>query len=196
MNFNDLQSRLKRIYSTINIKYDENVLENTNIRICNTPELEGFFVNFGKNNDSEMQGKVLSILFNISTLKDNLKTALLSKQKNPNIIEETINTNFYLQLLFDLVNQDKHGYPLTKTNRSKKNPLLANFNQNLQLLSPTSSLSISKKREIKTQGASRITIVCDVYDDKGNIICSIDELINNCMNTFEELIDKNELRIT
>lgn len=91
------------------------------------------------------------------------------------------------------MNQDKHGYPLTKTNRSNKNPLLKNFKQSLQLLSRFSSFSITKTGEIKTQGSSRITISCDVYDDKGNKICNIDELIENCLHLFEKIIDKNEI---
>lgn len=93
MNFNDLQSRLKQIYSTINIKYEDDVLKNTNIRIYNTHKLKGFSIDFGKDNDSEMQGKVLSILHNISTLKDNLKSALLSRQMDPNLFEDIIEKN-------------------------------------------------------------------------------------------------------
>lgn len=196
MNFNDLLSRLKRIYSTINIKYDTNVVVNTNIKILKTHTLKGFSVDFGKDSDSEMHGKILSILYNISTLKDHIKEALSSKDLNKNIVEKLINDNLYLQLLFDLVNQDKHGYPLKITNRSNKNPILTNFSQGLQLLGTSSSMRITKRGEIRTTGNSRITISCDICDENGKKICGIDELIDDCLNLLEELIHNNKLGVT
>lgn len=196
MDFNDLQSRLKRIYSTINIKYDINVVENTNIKILKTNKLKGFSIDFGNDSDSEMEGKILSILHNISTLKDHIKDALSSKNLNTNIVEDLINNNLYLQLLFDLVNQDKHGYPLTKTNRSHKNPVLQNFKQRLQLGGTKASLSVTKTGEIRSQGNSRITISCDVCDDTGVRICDVDKLIENCVNLLEGIIHNYELSNT
>jgi len=186
---------MNRIYSSINLKYDDDVVKNTNITIYDNNKIKGYFINFGRDSDSEKHSKIISILYNISTLKDHLKGALLSKHLDKDIVEDTIDSNLYLQLLIDLVNQDKHGYPLTKTNRSKKNPVLKNFSQNLQLgkYNEKASLTISKTGKIITQGNSRISITCDVFDENGNKLCSIDELIDNCLKVFEELIHDNSL---
>jgi hypothetical protein len=197
MNFNDLDSRINRIYSSINLKYDYDVVKNTNFITYNTDEIKGYFINFGNDSESEKHSKIISILYNISTLKDHLKGALSSKQLDENIVEETINNNLCLQLLIDLVNQDKHGYPLTKYIRSGKNPILKNFSQTLQLITDgknkTASMSFTKTGEMRIQGKNRISITCDVFDENGLKLCNIDELVDNCMTVFEEIIQSNGL---
>ena len=62
-----------------------------------------------------MINKIFIIFYNLASLKDNIKNCLEKKGLDKNLIEIEINNSLHLQVLIDIVNQEKHGYPLKKT---------------------------------------------------------------------------------
>ncbi len=133
MDYNDFSSRLKRTISSLNGRFDEEVAVYVNY---SQNENESSFSIIAGNDDEEtIINKIFIILYNLSSLKDHLKNHLKGKNINPQIIEDEIKNSLHLQILIDIVNQEKHGYPLKKSNRSDKNPIIKHTMQMINFTS-------------------------------------------------------------
>jgi hypothetical protein len=193
MNFNNLKERLEKTLLSLTARYDNDVKGGVNITFTHKSTLGVMSVTFGKDSAEEIANKIFLILYNLSSLKDHLKNCLKNNGYDPNIIETEINNSLHLQILIDLVNQEKHGYPLTKTNRSAKNPIIKNACQVLQNAKnspPGSSFSftVGSNGLIEQEGNMTISIDADIYDDKGVLLFKLDELIDACFNKWDQII--------
>ena len=120
---------------------------------------------------------------------DILKKKLKDRGDDSQIIEDEVNSSLYLQLILDLSNQEKHGYPLTETRRSKKDPLIKNVGR---ALSPSNKPD-NIRYELSDGSAMMnvmVIITADVTDSKGNLLCRLDELIGNAQKAWEQIIKK------
>lgn len=135
MDFNNIQERLERLYASVKARYSHEIKKHL-VRV-NTPTL--FSISFNDpNKKAEYANKILMIIYHLGGLKDHIHKRIVSngfqKIGKKEIIEEEIEKSFELQLVLDLVNQEKHGYPLKdKFNRTKKNPQIGNINNILSL---------------------------------------------------------------
>ena len=123
MDYNDVADRLKRTLKSIQARFDDDIavystVEKKDGRVNVKFEIQG--------DKEEMINKVFIILYNLASLKDHLKNKLKKSSLNPSLIEDEINHSIHLQVLIDIINQEKHGYPLKQSNRSGKNPLIQN----------------------------------------------------------------------
>ena len=191
MNFNDVKERLEKTLASFNARYDPNVLKSINITFENTDAGHSTTVKFGNDDPQTITNKIFIILYNLSSLKDHLKNCLKNNGHDPNIVEQEINNSIHLQVLIDLVNQEKHGYPLTKSNRSGKNPLIKNPSQFLLLRTDTTagstaSFTFSRNGPI-LHGNNSIMIDAEIHDDKGNLLFLLDELIDTCFSKWNQI---------
>ncbi len=198
MDFNDIQSRLERTLVAMNGRFNRDLGKAVNVEVVQTPTTKGFKINFGSDSEEELINKIFLILYNLATLKDHTKNALEKKGVDGKIIEDTIDSSLHLSVLIDLVNQDKHEYPLTKTNRSNKNPILKNINQVLRITASKESPSASfvfnpSTMSYTSQGDNSVVIYAEIHDDKGNQLFLLDELVENSFSLFEKIIKDNQL---
>jgi len=195
MNFNDVQSRLKRIYSSINARLDSEIGKHINIKNTNGWTM----VSFDKENDESINlNNIMVIIDNLAKLKNHLINIIYSNKKptkgQTNIIEDTINNSLSLQLVMDLSNQDKHGSPLTKTNRSSKNPQIKNVRSSLRLTGhdgqPSKFTMSPITGKINSEGDCKIVINADIMDECGKKIMDVDKLIDGATLEWEKTIEK------
>lgn len=188
MDYNDIQERLKKIYSSIGEQYsyghealDTIHYEKTENRIC--------ISFFNPKDEPTVLNQINIIISNLANVKDCLKNKLNNRGDNPQVIENEVNSSLYLQLILDLSNQEKHGYPLTKTRRSKKDPLIKNISRSL-----STSNKPNNVRYERSDGSAimnmMIRITADITDSQGNILCRLDELVNNALQVWEQTIKK------
>jgi hypothetical protein len=192
MDYNDISQRLKKTLKSLNGRYDDDIAVYVTHKLENETEQITFKV--GNLDEEEMINKIFIIFYNLASLKDNIKNCLEKKGLDKNLIEVEINNSIHLQVLIDIVNQEKHGYPLKKTNRSGKNPLIKNIFEviNLQTSTTGSVASLSlNQNEINIQGNARTVIRATIYDDKNNVLFSLDELITNCFERLENFIKRH-----
>jgi hypothetical protein len=193
MNYNDINERLKRIYASIDSKnkYGGEVL--TGVHTDHTEMSNGQSkVTFSFGDKVEATNQIHNIIGNLANLKDILKYNIVKQGKGEQLIEDEINKSFALQLILDLSNQEKHGYPLTKTRRSKKDPLIKNI---------CTGLSPSNKPDDKRYSSSdgsaafnvMIVINADIVDYDENHLFTLDELIKLAINDWENIIAKFQL---
>ena len=193
MDFNDIKTRLERTLSSLNARFDDNVEERIKITYVQSDHSIGMMVKFGNDDTKNILNKIFMILHNLASLKDHLKNCLKSKGYDQNIVETEINGSLHLQVLIDIVNQDKHGYPLTRTKRSGKNPVIKDPKQVLKLSTGTEPHSSARfvmsldDGSYQINGQSTIAINADVCDDQGNILFGLDELVDTCFAKWENI---------
>jgi hypothetical protein len=187
MDYNNISNRLKRTLNSLNGRFnDDIVIEYKHVK---TEKSETFYFNPGNQNQEDLINKIFIILYNLSSLKDNLKNCLEQKGLDKNLIEDLINNSIHLQVLIDIVNQEKHGYPLTKTNRSGKNPVISDIHEVLGLIAgpePNSVSSISfDGSNFNLQGKQQMKIVATIFDGNNSRLFSLDELVSTSYEKFE-----------
>ncbi|WP_157831453.1 hypothetical protein [Confluentibacter flavum] len=160
----------------MNDRFDEDIDKHINVEPWENGMGESW--TFGSSDQVSLYNKVMIILYNLASLKDNLKNSLKKNGYSPQIIEEEINNSIYLKVLIDIVNQDKHGSPLRKP-RSNINPYISDLNQGLRL---------GDKRE----GFDGPVILIDGYirNIDGQIIFTLDQLVETCYEKFSDLSNK------
>jgi hypothetical protein len=151
---------------------------------------------FGGLSEEELVNKIMMILYNLASLKDHLKNALKSAGKDPRIVEDAINASRHLQVLVDIVNQDKHGTPL-RSARSGLDPRLTRCHQSIHCesgIQPGSFAGVSidpEKGEFSIVGGTHFTISAFVVDNNDMFIFTLDELVETAYLEFDKIHDDN-----
>jgi hypothetical protein len=191
MNFNDIRSRLERTFLSLNDRFDENVLEKISTHFEEDESSRTMKTSMGDLNQEKINNKILIILHNLASLKDNLKKCLKKNGHDDQIVEKEINNSQHLQVLIDLVNQEKHGYPLTRNRRSFLDPLIANqshflgMNLNSKNKSALFMVGLDGQPELSEEGT--LVIDADIVDNQGNVIFKLYELVNTCFEKWVNL---------
>lgn len=184
MDFNDIKIRLVRTLDSLNGRFNEDIEKNITIQSTKDGNSKIFSATFGNESEAAIINRIFLILYNLASLKDHLKTCLEKNGYDKNIVEKEVNNSLYLQVLIDLVNQEKHGYPLTRTNRSGKNPIIDKPSQFLGLTPelglPGTFFAIGIDKAYTFSGQSTIIIDAEIWDDTGNFLFRLDELVNIC----------------
>ena len=125
----------------------------------------------------DVQSTLNNIIHHLANLKDNLKNQLRSNGLPANEVEIQINGDRNLQLIADLCNQEKHGYPLTCTRRSQLDPIIVNIRHELAV-----PLTIGFSNVFSD---SSVVVDADINDGAGNYIVSFRELVEGAIKTWE-----------
>lgn len=198
MDFNDLDSRLKRLNLALDKSYELNIKSQVKISRKVSGDIHEIGFSFGAMEETEMVEKIFNVINNIASLKDHLKNKLESVRKDPTAVEDMINNSKTLSLILDLWNQDKHGYPLKKTNRSNLNPQIINVNQGLVISNSSNKASVSFR--ITQDSASytssenaAIAISGEVVDGSGKFIISVENMFRQATADLEGFLETQGL---
>lgn len=208
MDYNDLSSRLEKTLNSLNGRFNDEIAvyvthdqkEEINPDKTKTTTYS-FSYTFGKDDQETIVNKIFIILYNLSSIKDNLKNIFKSKGINPKQVEDEINNSIHLQVLIDIVNQEKHGYPLKQTNRSNKNPLIIDACESIQISVSTSPEKKSAESRMfftpnglkfDGDGTQRMAIVAKIVDGDKNELFTLDELVNTSYEKFLSLAKRNK----
>jgi hypothetical protein len=192
MDFNDIKVRLERTLSSLNARFEPAIPENIDVKVVYSDNFRSAFANFGHDDESDVLNKIFIILYNLASLKDHLQNCLFNKGYKKQIVEDEIDNSLHLQVLTDLVNQEKHGYPLTKRRRSLKDPIIKNPMKflSLSVSEPDSvaafSLSFDGSYQILGEN-NKIVISAEICDSNGNQLFILDELVGTCFEKWENL---------
>ena len=196
MDFNAIENRLQRIYDSINATYSDDKESHTKMEV-NESILS---ITFERGTETENQVRIFAIIHNIANLKDNLKNKLKELGLDSGLVEKEIDNSLYLQLIADLSNQDKHGYPLTKTRRSGKDPLIENISTRLIMSSKedgSDTASMSFKLDGTGvpifEGNNKISVSADIVDASKNYICSFIIMVENAIKQWELFLKMHEI---
>jgi len=190
MDFNDLTLRLERTYASIGQATDCDILKYVHVQRVSEGDNRYLITFDNGKNEAEKANILFPIIEHLAKLKDHLKNMLGT---NSGIVEDTINNNQYLQLIMDLSNAEKHGYPLTSSNRSNKKPKLINVINSL-VIPPQEQIGINLKTgELVEWNNCYITIDGDVVDEYDVFICHIPQLLSSSTRAWENFIKVERL---
>jgi hypothetical protein len=193
MDLDDIKNRMKRVYLSINQRYDDDLVKHINIKHTQTAKGGEVSISFGGDDQTEAINQTFLIISNLAKLKDHLKKLLVSKGGSGSDIENEIDQSEHLKLVVDLDNTEKHGKG--RDSRSGKHPSLSNIGRALSSKSGQSmSFTIDPfSGAFQTEGDVAIVITADILDNNGNKICSLEELVNKSIETWEHIIQKYNL---
>ena len=192
MDFNDLSSRLERVYAAIGSKVDGDVQRYVKVtvdgQIAGT-QYDAVLTFDGGQSNAQIENVVSTTTEHLAKLKDHLKNRLGEKK---NLVEEKINDSLELQLVMDLSNAEKHGYPLD-TERSNRSPRMQNIQTSL-VVPPQEQVGINLKTgEIVELGNCYIEIQGEVVDNNGEMIYRWPKLVEKALEEWERFINENNL---
>jgi len=184
------------LYLSINSKFEGNVLEHIKTEYFTKGKKFSVSVNFkAKHNKNETINRINTIISNLANLKDHLKIRFKQKGGDPQKIEDEINQDLPLQLILDLYNQEKHGYPLKITRRSGKDPRIVNISKAITTRPGVIATGFIRD-PITGAGVTNniaIVITADIVDNQGNLLCSLSDLISKSLNSWETIMTKYNL---
>lgn len=191
MDYNDIKARMERTFSSINERFDEDINKHTNVELWKNGK--GFSLTFGNTDKDVILNKIFTILHNLSSLKDHLKLCLKKNGYDSKLVELEIDKSIHLQVLIDIVNQEKHGAPL-KRPRSNKNPVIDEPTNNFRLarkMGDVTEINFTNEGKVISHG-SPPTMFIDaiIRDDKGNLLFRLDELVETSFNKWLEIAKK------
>ncbi len=133
--------------------------------------------------DTDIRQTLEELIYNIAHVKDPLKKRLREKGRNGRVVEQFIDQSEPLQIVIDLANAAKHGYPLQHP-RSKHEPRLGVVGRVLQLSTGPEPRSLAMFTYDPKSGAptpvttgsatANVVFTADVLDKTG---CRIGELM-------------------
>lgn len=193
MDFNDLALRLERVYTAIGERADGEVQKYIKIVIIGDIDDPKHTIEISFNNgqsDSKTTDIIFTIIEHLAKLKDHLKNKLgIQKQ----FVEDKINESFFLRLIIDLSNSEKHGYPLTNPERTGKSPRLQNIRTSL-MIPPQEEIGINiHTGEVVKLGNCRIVAQAEVVEKDGELICMWYELVDGAIKEWEGFIKEHHI---
>ena len=191
MNFNDIKTRIERIYLSINERLDFDVVANAKITQEKTETWwMKVHLSFRGENQEEDNRIILAIIHNLASLKDHLKKQFTDKGLQSQIVEDIISKTDALKLIIDLDNADKHGYPV-RDKRSLRDPQIINVKRWIGI-SPgvnQGNFYLNHTGNEFTYENCVIYINADIVDKENVYICSLDELINDWLSMWNEILN-------
>ena len=194
LDFNDLAVRLERLYTAIGHKADGEIQKYFKISIIgdlNDPTHK-LVISFTRDqNKSETTNIAFVIIEHLAKLKDHLKNEMGDRKQ---LVEDHINQSLELQLIMDLSNAEKHGYPLSRPERSQRSPRLQDIGADLTI-PPQGELLIDIGTEIVVEpGNCQIRVQADVLDKSGALICQWSAMIDKALAEWEAFIREHDLK--
>jgi hypothetical protein len=183
MDYNDIRARLSRTMASLNERFDDDI--DKYVRVEEWSSGEGVSIVFEGEDEEALLNRIMIILYNLASLKDHIKNRLSAKGLNPMIVETEIDNSLHLQVLIDIVNQEKHGTPLKKS-RSNKGAVIRY---------PRIGYFPFRKHPDAAADDEEGTMVIHalIKDNRENLLFHLDDLIETCFAKWNELINSNSL---
>ena len=195
MNTDDLIHRVNRIYSSLDTAEETDMSQLTPKIVSNGKRI-GIYQDFtGGLNDEELSNLVHSLIHNIANLHDNLKRWAKKNGKDKSKVDIAFKNSLALQIIQDLSNNDKHGYPPRDGGKSGKLPKIGNITRTMQLTTNpqkgsfvTMTLNSQGKPQVSGSGQAKVIISADILDKDNNIIGNFRQIALESIETWEHLL--------
>lgn len=187
--------RIGRIYAALRaIKEDDpNKLKAT---VIQTDKIKAVFQDFrGGFSDDELANQAHAAIHNIANLCDHLRRWAGDNGQDKTKVDHAVKNSLELQIILDLSNNDKHGYPPRNGGRSGKSPQVTNINRVMQLQTQAKKGSMMGMTigpggvpKFIGDGTAKAVVTGDVIDSNKHRIGDLYEIANKAVDTWEQLL--------
>ncbi len=191
----DLPTRLRRICASIGQAREEDPSK-LRAKVISTPTLVGIEQDFrGGLSQDDLENLVHNLIHNIANLGNHLRKWAKQNNHDRGLVDEAIRTSRPLQIMIDLSNNDKHGYPPRESGRSGLTPRLVNINRVMELR-PAARKGSTVGMQLCSDGTPRIlgdgraaaVITGDVVDKNQGYIGDLSRLATEAVEQWEHLL--------
>lgn len=191
----DLISRIQRIYSAVGAA-EETDISKFVPQVINDGHRIGFHQDWsGGFSDAELTNIAHSLIHNIANLAAHLRRWAAHNGQDKTKVDAALNSSQALQIIKDLSNNDKHGYPPRGGGHSGQSPRVGKIRNLLQLTTKAekgSSVSVTFTPQgvprILGSGTAKVIISCDILDRDGNTIGDLHTTALEAVKVWESVL--------
>ncbi len=195
MDTESLINRIRRIYASIDAMQEFN-FQNLPATVVETDRIIGIFQDFkGGMSKEELENVAYLMIHNIAHLQNHLRRWAVRNSKDETLVDSVFKNSGHLQIIKDLSNNEKHGYPPRNNGYSGKAPRLENINRICKLTtSPKKGASIALtidaqgRSKILGSGRAAVIITGDIFDKNNNRIGDLHDTALAAINSWEMLL--------
>ncbi len=189
-----ISQRISRIYAAIGA-IEESDPQKLKATVIQTEKVYAVFQDFrGGYSDDELSNQAHTVIHNIANLRDNLRRWAANNGHDKNKVDAAVNNSFELQVIQDLSNNDKHGYPPHDGGHSKKSPKLIEINRVMRLQTQAKKGSVVAMTlghgipQFHGDGTAKAVVTGDVVDSVNGSIGDLYEISIKSVEAWERLL--------
>ena len=191
----EIQERVRRIYAAIGAVEERDPRE-LKAQVISTDKIHGMFQDFRSGlNDDELLNHAHTLIYNIANLRDHLRRWAVRNGKNASDVDNVADISIDLQIIRDLANTDRHGYPPRDKGFSGSAPRLVAINRVMRLETQAkkgSWISMTIGADgiplFGGDGSAKAVTTGDVVDSDSKRIGDFYEIANKSLKAWEELL--------
>lgn len=190
-----IRQRISRIYAAIGA-IEEADPQKLKATVIQTEKIHAVFQDFrGGFSDDELSNQAHTVIHNIANLRDNLRRWAVNNGHDKNKVDMAVDNSFELQVILDLSNNDKHGYPPRDGGHSKKSPQLIEINRVMRLQTQAKkgsmvavTLGAGGVPRFHGDGTAKAVVTGDVVDNVNGRIGDLYEIAIKAVEAWERLL--------
>lgn len=191
----DLTSKLQCLYAAIGAT-EETDVSKFMPKVINDGSRVGFYQDWsGGRSDGELANTAIMLIYNIANLRDLLKKWCVRNGKDKTKVEDAFKSSQELKIIYDLSNNDRHGYDPKKRGNSGKSPRVDRITSIMQMTTNPEkgfSISLTLNRQgvpqIAGSGTAKVIITGDILDRAGNKIGDLHETALEAVKIWESVL--------
>ncbi len=195
MTTDDLILRVQRLYASIGAT-EETEISKFAPKIINNGHRKGFYQDWsGGLSEADLSNVAHSLIHNIANLRDNLRRWAARNGKDKTQVDTTFNNSRALQVIMDLSNNDKHGYPPRNGGYSGKSPKVGKVERFMQMTTRAEKGSSVRLiftsdglPKVSGDGTAKVIISGDILDRDDNKISDLHEITLEAIKTWESVL--------
>lgn len=191
----ELKSRIRRLYAAVGEIATDDIAQFRPVtgRVGNMQFMYGDFR--GGLNDEQLSNIAHIAIGNVANLRNHLYAWAGRKGLDVAPITDAVRQSVALQILIDLANNERHGYPPRPgQSQSGRNPRLSEVNRVLSISSgsePNSGAFVAfapmPTAQVVGSGSARVVITGTIVDDTGAFIAQLDSILEDGTKAWEIL---------
>lgn len=190
-----IRQRISRIYAAIGA-IEETDPRKLKATVIQTEKINAFFQDFRSGlSDDELSNQAHTVIHNIANLRDHLRRWAAQNGQDKAKVDQTVENCLELQVMQDLSNNDKHGYPPRDGGRSGKSPQVIDVNRVMRLQTQAKKGSMIAMTigaggvpKFIGDGSAKAVVTGDVVDNAKNRIGDLYEMTSKAVEAWERLL--------
>ena len=191
----ELLQRVRRIHAAL-CSTEETDPEKLRAPVIETDKIKAVFQDFrGGLSDEQLLNHAHAKIHNIANLRNHLRRWAEQNGKDAKKVDESLRQSFELQVITDLSNNDKHGYPPRDGGRSGRCPKLIQVNRVMRLATKPeagSTIGMTLRADgtpaFFGDGNAKAVITGDVVDKDHDRIGDIYKIASKAVHAWEALL--------
>lgn len=197
----DILQRISRIYAAIG-SIEEDDPHKLKATVIQTEKIKAVCLDFRAGfSDDDLSNQAHSVIHNVANLRDHLRRWASHHNQDKNKVDQAVSDCLELQVIQDLSNNDKHGYPPRDGGYSGECPQLIEIDRVMRLQTQAKKGSMIGMTfgadgvpKFHGDGTAMAVITGSVVDNDGNRIGDLYDIANKAVEAWETLLVEFGLR--